>query len=230
MSYIDVSEINARISALVDQSITPPTWGGAEANLRLKFVNMAYSEFYSAYDWLALRKDFWPGITGMSTASVSLPGDYNKMAAMPRNYSTGMVDGEEWSEIQPDKAKTYGTTDKYFYILGNRSSGFNMICHPATLASGASIYIQYYSIPTSLASPADVPLVPDPEFLVRRTVAYILETRSDARFQQQEVKARETLLNMIQQEEESKYASFAGRENEFVKTSARVAGFRVGRD
>lgn len=226
MALINVNEVMQRIAAMVDQTITTPTQGGSEWNLRLKYINMALDEWVEAYDWEALRSVIWPTINGVSQASVSLPADFSKTANFPRYYSGGVSGGEEWAEIKPHEAGLQATSDKYFYILGNRADGYTMVWNPGTIASGASLRIDYFSVPTALASPADVPPMEDPQFLVERTTAYILESRSDGRFQEMETKARETLLNMIDNENAKGFS----HRNRVMTPEKLYYGFRVGRD
>lgn len=223
MAY-DLTEIQTRMAYTLDQSTSPPTAGGNEWNLRMGFVNRAYEEWSGAYEWEVLRTPYWAGITGVSQASVTLPTGFRKMASFPLNYSTGVTGGEQWPEILPHETKLYDTSDDYFYILGYRGS-FTMVWNPGTLASGASLYLEYYKYPTSLASPADVPVIQDIEFLVDRAIAYVFETRSDARFQEVEAKARDKLLQLIDNENtRSKMYENA------IITPERKQSFRFGRD
>lgn len=227
---ITVDEIQSRIASLVDQSVDTPTAGGSEWNLRLKYINRAIDEWGAAFDWEALRKEHWMNVTGVSQASLSLPGDFHKMAGFPLLYGT-VSGGEEWNEIKPDERKLYDDADEYFYILGDRANGHTMIWNVGTLASGASLLISYYAYPTSVASPADTILVSDPEFITNRVIAYIFESRSDGRFQQTEVKARENLLQMIENEQTARYSSYSMSDNKYVQTSDRLFhSFRIGRD
>lgn len=225
MPVYDVDEIQSRVASIVDQSTDTPTQSGDEYALRLKYINRAYEEWATAYDWEALRRSLWVSITGVSQASVSMPTDFRKMAAFPRYYSGGVSGGEEWSEIKPEHRGLYTSSDKYFYILGYREN-HTMFWNPGTLASGASLVIHYFSHPTSLASPADTLVVPDPEFIVDRTIAYILEARSDARFQGTEVKARERLLQMIDNEK-NKGLSLT---DDVMTDEQLFHSFRIGRD
>lgn len=228
---IDCTEIQSRIASLVDQTTDTPTVGGSEWLLRLKYINRAIEEFGQAFDWEGLRKDHWISTTSVSGASVSLPANFRKMSAYPVYYSGGVSEGEEWPEIAADKKGLYTSTDKYYYVLGNRADGHTMVWNPGTLASGASLVISYYSFPTSLASPADTVNIADPEYLVNRVTAYIFESRNDARFQETEAKARESLLNMIENEQVTKYTPYAGGTAGNVQTDNRLFhSFRIGRD
>lgn len=228
---IDVTEIQSRIASLVDQTVDTPTAGGAEWNLRLKYVNRAIEEWGQAFDWESLRRTYWPSVTGVSQASISLPTDFRKMAGFPRYHSGGVSGGEEWNEVKPEEIGLYVSSDKYFYVLGNRAEGHTMVWNPGTMTSGASLVISYYSFATSLSSPANTIVMADPEFIVHRVAAYIFESRSDARFQETETKARETLLQMIENDQVAKYASYGAGTDKNVQTDDRLFhSFRIGRD
>lgn len=216
------------ISSVVDQTTTVPTQGGAEWNLRKSWINRSIEEYGHAYDWEALRKVAWISVTGVSQGSLTMPLDFRKMARMPLYFSSGVTGGEEWSEIIPDEIGAHDSTEKFFYILGDRGAGRTMIWNPATIASGASLMITYFAFPTSLTSPADTVLLENPEFLINRTIAYIFEARSDSRFQGFEARARENLLSMIDNQNDT---SRAFGENDNVKTrEEKYWGFRIGRD
>lgn len=225
MAIYTVEEIQDRIASFIDQSASGPTDTTDEYAWRLKLINRAYEEWANAYDWEVTRKEQFLTITGVSQASLSLPADFKKMAARPRNYSFGVEEGEEWPEIKPEDKGLYTKYDKYFYILGTRENQ-HMIWNPGTLASGASLFIAYFSHPTSLASPTNVPLTPEPEFLVERTISQILEIRSDPRYQQSESKAREKLLQMLDNER-NKGLSL---EDTVLTNEEKYYNFRIGRD
>ncbi|MFQ6413442.1 hypothetical protein, partial [Streptococcus pneumoniae] len=91
------------------------------------------------------------------------------------------------------------TNSKWFYVQGDPNGGFNLQWNPGDTtkigASGATIALSYYSMPTSLVSASQYPVIPDSEFLTQRTIAYVLEARSDPRYQDEERKARERLIN-----------------------------------
>jgi len=228
---ITVDEVQSRIASLVDQSITTPTQTGSEYALRLKYLNRAISEWGQAFDWEALRKDYWPGVTGVSQASISLPDDFHKVAGFPLYYSGGVSGGEEREVINAEATKLYSSTDKYCYVLGDRANGHTLVWSPGTLASGASLKIPYYSYVTSVASPANEIIVSDPGFVVNRVIAYIFESRSDERFQETEVKARESLIEMINSEQVRKFSSYGAGTSKNVQGDLRLYhGFRVGRD
>lgn len=225
-----VNNVQQDVSAAVDQTTTVPTESGSEYALRLNFINRSLREYAGAYDWEATRKTLWLTVTGVSQASISLPADYRKMSSFPLFHSGGVSGGEGWAQIKPEDLKQYHSTDKYFYELGNSGDGNTMIWNPGTLASGASLLINYYSYPTSLASPADILPIDDDgrEFVVHRTASFIFETRNDAKFQPMEAKARENLLQMIDNENAP---GLPLQKNTRVETPEnKYHGFRIGRD
>lgn len=228
MGQLTVDQIMQQIAATVNQESSAPTGGGAEWSLWLSFINRSVEEWARAFDWEELRKTYIPQITGTAVATVSMPADFSRLAAAPVRWDSGLQGGEEIKYISTEDRKLYSPYQKWVQVWGNISSGYNLVFNPGTLSSGASLSIQYFAAPTSLASPANIPVVPDSQFIVDRVVSYILEARSDPRFQQQEVKAREKLLAMIEDANMRKYNSFAGSSP--IITSTRRAGFRMGRD
>ena len=225
---LQVTDIMKRVATTVNQEATAPTTGSAEYELWLEYINRGVMEWSEANDWESMRKIFFPEVTGVSVATVLLPLDFKKLAAAPRLYVDDRVGGYEFPEIIEEQGGLQSHNSLYITQTGNYSSGIALIFNPATLASGASLAIPYYSMPTSISSPTEVPIVDDAQFLVDRTIAYILEARSDARFQIQENRARERLLMMIENANLAKYSSYAGP-NPVIGTERR-AGFRIGRD
>lgn len=219
------------IASSVNQEASAPSAGGAEFDLWLQFINRSIDEWANSNDWEELRKTYYPTVTGVSQATVSLPQDFRKVANSPRLYfyNSNQEDFQDFPEITEETRGLYQSTDEYYSQGGNVSDGFTFSFHPATLASGASLEIQYYSTPTSLASPSQIPAVGDSQYIIDRTIAYIFEARSDPRFQQQESKARDKLLMMIENSNLSKYNSYSNPQY-VMNGPLRRAGFRVGRD
>lgn len=216
------------IAAHVNQDATSPTAGNSEWKLWLEFINRSTEEWAQAFDWEDLRKEYRPTITGLTQATIPLPQDFRKLASDPVSYGTSKEGGEEWPEIAPERQREFITTEKWVQIRGDISNGFNLIWNPGTLASGVTVAIQYFSIPTSLASPAQVPLVTDSQYIIDRTISFIFEARSDPRFQQQETKARDKLLLMVENANLAKYSSFAGPNR--ITNDMKKRSFRIGRD
>ncbi len=230
MSRLTVSQIMQAVAATVNQESVGPSATSAEHSLWLEFINRGIREWSEATDWEVLKKIYRPSVTGTSFATVSLPADYKKLSGSPKLYTTGGdVDGEAYPEILDEESDIYISTDKYITETGDASTGYALVFHPGTLCSGASLAIPYYSVPTSLASPNNQPLVQDSEFLIDRTIAYIFEARSDPRFQGQEAKARQRLLMMIEDANLAKYSSYSNP-NYVGNGPLKKFGFRIGRN
>jgi len=216
------------VAATVNQEAEAPTTGGDEYTLWLEYINRGLAEWAEAYDWEGLRKTWFPTITGISVASVGLPLDFSKIGRMPILHVSSESEDKEFPLVPDQQRKNYSEDEEFFSLTGDTSSGLTMVFHPGTLASGASLEVGYFCTPTSLASPAEIPMVPDAQFLVDRTIAYIFESRSDPRFQIQEAKARDRLLMMVENASSSFYASYAGQN--YLMTPEKKTNFRLGRD
>lgn len=228
MARKNVTDIMRQIAGTVNQEATAPTAGSDEYNLWLQYLNRSQEEWSEAFDWESNRKYYWPSITGVSLASVALPLQYKKLAAAPLLYGSTFDSPVEYSYILNEDEQMYGAQDRYVKLTGDISTGKSLVFHPATLASGASLCIQYFAYPSTLSSASQYVSMEDPQFIVDRTIAYIFESRSDPRFQIEETKARERLLGMIENANDEKFNSYAA--TSYVPSTLSRNSFRVGRD
>ncbi len=228
MARMSVEEILKQIASTVNQEAIAPTEASAEWNLWIQYINRAYQEWADANDWESLRKRFFPSVEGAATASVAIPLDFRKLAGPPLLHGATSDNPTYFPENLPEQAALLPTTDKYIEMVGNHTDGWHMVFNPGTMASGASLEVDYFSTPTSLASNAEIPITQDPQYLIDRTIGLIFEARSDPRFQLEETKARERLLTMVENHNLSKYSSFAGQNRLLNDTVSQ--GFRLGRD
>ena len=226
MGILTVSQIFGSVSALVNQDQTQPVAGSTDYNLWMEFLQRAQIEWSESYDFEELRKTFYPTITGTG-ATIALPSDFKKVAGSPIYWNVNS-NGQPWAEVLPEQRTLYSINDKYFYIMGNQNTGFNMLWNPPTLNSGSSVEIPYFAIPASLASSGQITVCPDSQFLADRVIAYVLEARYDSRFQEMEAKARERLMMMVENQNLKKYSSYATPA--YVLSQTRKMGFRMGRD
>lgn len=225
---LSVSDIMTRVASTVNQEADSPESTSTEFALWLTFLNRSQDEWSESSDWEVTRKFFKPSVVGVSVASVALPLDFKNLAGPARLHFGSTTIVEEVPFINDEQKSFFSSTDKLVTIVGDTASGRSLVFSPGTLASGASVQITYFSMPTALSTASQFPTVPDPSFLIDRTIAYILEARSDPRFQLMESKARERLLNMAQMATEDKYSNYSNPNP--VSNSMRRAGFRVGRD
>ncbi len=226
---ITVDDLQGRIAAIVDEDDVTTNISSTVYSLRLKYLNMALLEWAEAHDWQVLYKEFHSRIsTSTGNASVVMPSDYRKLSSYPLITWNGTTT-DKFPEILPQDNGQYGDneTDKRVAILGNPNSQYIMRVYGVTLVSGASLMVPYYSSPASLATSSDVASVPNPDYLVKRTIAYFWETRNDPRATSAKQEAQSILQNMISQENVFNRASAYGT----VKTQEETKyNFVWGRD
>ena len=152
-----------------------------------------------------------------------LPNDFRKLASFPQISYDG-TNTAKYSEVRPEEDAQYGATDKRVWILGSPQGGYTLRIFGSTLASGASVKVPYYRSPISLVSPANIPDIPNTDFLVKRTIAQIWEAREDPRFPQAKSDADRVLANLLEFEQAPSRA-FDDR----VKTQEELRfSFRIG--
>lgn len=162
---------------------------------------MAQHEWAETYDWKSLYRESNLRVsTSTGNASIALPSDFRKLAAMPRITFDGATT-EDFPEIRPQEKQMYDSTDKYIYLLGDQNTGHVMFVNAGTLSSGASIHLPYYRSPASLVSPANIAMCPNPEYLVQRSLAYLWEGAADQRFTQAKFEADKILRQMLEYEQ-----------------------------
>lgn len=194
-----VDEIQGKIAGILDQDPVSSNIDTNDYALRLSYMNLALREWAEAYDWQALYKEF-NGIISTSTgnASVMIPSDFRKLASYPQITYDG-ANTYPFPETRPQEAAQYSSTDKRIEILGN-NQGYVMRVYGTDLTSGASVKIPYYASVGSLASPTNIPEIPNTDYLVKRTIAYWWETRNDPRFPQMKQEAERILASLIDYE------------------------------
>lgn len=227
MATISLDEIQSRVAAVVDIDEDTANISSDDYSLRTKYANMALTEWANTIDWQTLYTHYNVRIsTSSGNASVVLPSDFRKLAGYPKITWDGATT-EEFPEVLPQEDGQYLDTDKRVWILGNPQGNYILRVLGVTLASGASVTVPYYASPQSLASPTNIAAVPNPDYLVQRTVAYVWEAREDNRFPQAKAEAEKILRNMIEFENVFSRAATYDR----VKTTDETKyGFRLGRD
>lgn len=221
-----VDTIQSRIAGLVDQDESTSNISATDYSLRLSYINQALREWQEATDWQVLYKEYNVLVsTSTGNASIVLPADFRKLASYPLITYDGATT-DQFPETRGQEAGQYISTDKRVEILGNPYDNYILRVYGASLVSGASVKVPYYKSAISLISPANVAEIPNPEYLVKRTVAYLWEAREDGRFPGMKAEADRILANMIDRENVFSEASTFNR----VKTSEEVrhSDFRWG--
>lgn len=199
---VSLDNLQSKIAAVADQNENTSDISTADYSLRRSYINMSQREWSETYDWQALYKENHSLIsTNTANSSVALPGDFRKLAAEPRITFDGATT-EDFPEIRAQEVKNFDDASaRYVYVLGNQADNYTMRIHlgeDKALSSGASIKLPYYASPASLVSPADIAMVPNPEYLVQRTLAYIWEGQQDPRFQQAKAEADKILQKLLE--------------------------------
>lgn len=227
MARITVDDIQSRIAAIVDQDEITTNITSTDYSLRLKYINMALAEWGETYDWQVLFREYnTQTSTSTGNTSITLPTNFRKLASYPLITYDG-VTAKEFPEALPQEGGRFSDTDLRIEIHGDMMNRYTMRVLGTNLVSGASIKVPFYASPQSVASPANVPEIPNPEFLVKRTIAYIWEAREDSRFPLLKQEAEKLLRNMIEYDNVFSEASTFDR----VRTVEQNRyGFRLGRD
>lgn len=200
MAKITLDLIQSKIAAIVDQDPTTSNISSTDYTLRNTYINLALSEWQEAYDWQTLYTEYNVLVsTSTGNASVALPTDFRKLASYPMITFDGSTTAK-FPEVRPQEQGQYGDTDRYVSVLGNNQDNYILFVHGVTLSSGASVKVPYYMSAQSLASPANIAEVPNPDYLVKRAVAYLWEAREDARFPEMKQEAERILGTMIDYE------------------------------
>jgi len=221
-----VDNVQSRIAALIDQDENTSNVSSTDYSLRLNYINQANREWEEATDWQVLYKEYNMNIsTSTGNASVVLPADFRRLASYPLITHDGATT-DQFPESKGQEAGLYNSTDKRVEVLGNSYDKYTLRVFGVDMVSGASVKVPYFKSAISLVSPANVSEIPNPEFLVKRTVAYLWEAREDGRFPQMKGEADRILANMIDRENVFSVASTDSR----VKTSDEIrhGDFRWG--
>lgn len=195
-----VTDIQTAIANEADKSSTPPTTGDGEWTIRLNLINRALRDWAESYDWDTLKKIHNGAIsTATANASYSLPSDFRRLDSYVRIVGDGRSAFDYPADNVTENIK-YNDTDKFVNILGNPASGYVMYINGGTLVSGASVQFSYYAFPATLATTTQVAEVPDPTFLVQRTLYYLYKVAEDARFPEAKQESDRILARMIENE------------------------------
>lgn len=222
MSSVNV--LQKKLASMLDQSITPPTEGGTEWNLRLEYLNISQRDWVESYQWPTLYKEVNTR-TSQSTgnATITLPSDFRKLDGFLDICFANTV--KEYAQILPNQKPQYDPTVEYMYILGNPSNGYSMVVNPGTHGSGASISYSYWSTGATLASSSDVTMCPDPNYLMNQAAYYYWQSRDDGRSQVAKAEADRILGRMLE------YETVRGVSyDDSIRTRESLNSFRIGRD
>lgn len=132
--------------------------------------------------------------TFITTSTISMPADFRETeGALYVLDSSG-----QWNDfpiIDPREFQKYSVTEQFGYITGNRAAGHTLTIN--NMGSYTTISMVYQAYPSGLLTLADVCELADETFVTRKVEAYVLESRSDNRFQVVDADANRKLSNMV---------------------------------
>lgn len=217
-----LSDILSDVGAYVDQDTTLPTAGGTEETVRINFVGQALREWEDSYDWLQLRKIGALSV-GLSATSAALPANFKKLMSPLYDMSQAVSTAREYVEVTADEQYSRSRSDKKIWTGGDEAQGYYVGSFGFT--SGFSGVFEYQAHPSSLATLTDTAVIPNSNYLVKRTIAYILEARTDSRFPEVKQDADRELQRMIEFEDTP-----SGGEDNRIKDWPRSTGFVIGEE
>jgi hypothetical protein len=220
-----VYDIQQHIAYEIDQSDTPPTEDSSDWAIRLGAINRSMIDWANTNDWNSLKVVHNGRVSVAGGASYVLPTDFSKIEGLPRIVSDG-VTAFDFPVVNPSNNNLYTDSDKFVNILGNNRDGNILFIHSLTLASGASVQFTYWKSPQSLASSSQIAEIPDPTYLVQRSLYYLYKGAEDGRFPEAKVESDKILARMIENENTLGIAYVDRNIPNFLNTQ----NFRIGRD
>lgn len=199
-----LEQILQKVGSYVDQDATTPT--SSDLVNRTNFVNMAYDEWAETTDWPELISTYTATVSGTSITQMSLPTNFSKVQSplyVEENGSTFIYDQYRTDEWLTD------TTKYTFYLSGNYVEGYKLNI-PKCLENGSIINLKYKAKPSTLSGLTAQPVLSNPNYLVQRTIAYVLESRGDTRFPTAKADAERLMAMML---ESQNTATINGRNN-----------------
>jgi len=193
--------IQSNIAALIDQDENTANLSSTDYSLRLNYINralMEWGDIAAEYGHRSVFKEYNMLVsTSTGNASIALPQDFRRQAANP-NITYNGVTTKQFTYVEPEEDKQFDATEERVWLMGNPNSGYVLRVFGTTLSSGASVNVPYYASPQSLASPANIAEIPNPEYLTQKAVSYLWEAREDSRFPLAKAEAGRILANMLE--------------------------------
>lgn len=188
-----VDQAQSRIASILDQNENASDVASTDYSLRLEFINKRERQWAEIGRWPELYREYYT--TSSGSATVALPADFRFEAGFPRSYVNGQ--NYEFPIVKGEEVRQYSSSDNYAVKTGNPNTGYFLTFNPAP-ASGATVFVNYYGSPTSLASPANLITCPNPDYIVAGVIADVWEAQEDARFQLKKQEAEEILQNAFE--------------------------------
>lgn len=180
-----LSQILTDANSYLDLEASVPS--GDDLTVRTNYAQQAVREWADSYRW----KELSTPITTLATlGTLSLPTNFKELEDQPKDAR-----GFFYPEIPAYDRVHKNASEKYSYVVGNEVQGYIMTLN--NLPSLATLSITYQRQPSNMATLTDVCEVPDDQFVVKKVISLVLQSRSDERFPIVEADAQRLLRNMI---------------------------------
>lgn len=187
-----LAQILTDVNSVLDLEAAEPT--GDELSARINYANQAVWDATAIGQLSEFKREF----IGLATmATVSMPSDFRELQENPRLLDT-TGSWYEYEAREVEEKYDFTSTDRYCYVMGDASSGYTLYFN--NVITNATLSVIYQRYPSGLATLTDVCELSDPQYVVRKTEAYVLYARADDRFQIAEQKAETQLANMMGRE------------------------------
>jgi len=161
---------------------------GDDLGVRVNYAQQAVREWADSYRWKSLST---PLSVFVTSATVPLPSNLKELETILTDQS-----GNQYPEILPGDNIYKDSSDKYAYVLGNESQGFELTVNGLP-SSRVSLSGFFQRSPSNMATLSDICEVPDDMYVVQKVISLVLQSRSDERFPTVEADAQRRLSNMI---------------------------------
>lgn len=180
-----LSQILIDSNSYLDLEAAEPT--GDDLTVRTAYAQQAVREWADAASWKELSTPYYAFATA---GTLSLPSNFKELEAKPKDSQ-----GNFYPEVRPANRVYEDSASKYCYIEGNESSGYTVTFN--NLGTLATLSLTYQRTPSNMATLTDICEVPDDQFVVKKIISMVLQSRSDERFPIVESEAQRLLKNMI---------------------------------
>ncbi len=187
-----LQDILIQANAFLDMETGLPT--GTEEGIRVSFADRAVWDAAAIGQFKEFKKVYETSVTRSSLASISLPNDWREFQETPRIQNGGVW--HEYEEIKPENKYAKGAGDSYCYVLGTPNDYTLIVNQPLE----GTLSMVYQRFPSGLATLTDRCELPNPNYVVTKLEAYVLEARGDERFPLMKNEAEKLLLNMAGRE------------------------------
>lgn len=184
-----LSDILIAANAILDLDASSPS--GTELTTRSNYADQAVWDAAATNQLSEFKRELLT--TSSSLATIPLPSDFRELMEDPQIYLSG--GWSPWEAIEVEQKYERSLQDRFCYVMGNPSEGYNLIFNNIVPSNQVSVIYQRF--PSGLLTLTAVCELSDPQYVVRKIESYVLYSRSDERFPTAEQRAQTSLANMV---------------------------------